>query len=508
MKLFRAEFENRKRFLVSILIFLGALSANCQTDLTPPDAPLLTIVTINQSTGYTDISWKVTKPAPDMAGFIVYHYNIVRKEGFVIDTIFDPQASGYSADDVILTSSFIESYVVAAFDTAGNTSPLSNYLSTILAGAILDSCNKKIIVSWNRYVPEPYKVTGYDIYASVDGGNYTLSGHVADTVTSFEIDNFVNGSDYSYNVRALLENSQVSSSNKTKSLTAEIQKLPQWINADYATVTGPGEIALSFTIDPSSATDLFVLERKTGESGSFQEIAMIRTTIQSVTYTDRSANLEAANYYVLSAMNSCNLKAVSSNIASNMILGGVAFNNEIRLTWSPYHEWRGTVSSYRLFIDKGSGYNEYAIINSPDTAYSVNLTDIIYSLSAGEACFFVMADEVSNPYGIAGESSSNRVCFTAEETITVPNLFTPDGDLKNDLFKPVLTFTPADYHLVISDRQGRTIFETRDSNESWDGTENGSKVSQGVYMWFLKVRTPSGKIISRTGTVTVYSNRQ
>lgn len=508
MKLCAAEIKSLKRLLTLFLLVSAAFAANGQTDQVPPDPPALTYLTVNQSTGYTDLIWSVPNAAPDIAGFVIYHYDIQSKEGYAIDTIYDPTATTYSADDGKLTSTFVESYVVAAFDNSGNISPLSNYLSTILVESKLDSCNKKIVITWNDYLSVPYKVTGYDIFCSENGGAYILAGRVDETATSFETDGLMNGSSYSFNVRAVLENSQISSSNKTDNIAVNFRKTPAWINADYATVTGSGEIALSFTIDPDSETDLFMLERKSGQSGSYQEIAMIRTSVQSITYTDWDASPETLNYYMLSAVNSCNLKAISSNQASNIILKANSDNNEINLKWSSYRYWLGNVSSYRLFIDTGNGFNEYAEISSPDTTYSISLPDIMYSLSAGEVCFYVTADETSNPYGISGESCSNRVCYTSEEKITVPNIFTPDGDLKNDLFKPVLTFTPSDYHLIISDRQGKTVFETRDQNEYWDGTDNGRQLPQGVYIWFVKTRTYSGKTISKTGTVTIYRNRK
>jgi gliding motility-associated-like protein len=112
--------------------------------------------------------------------------------------------------------------------------------------------------------------------------------------------------------------------------------------------------------------------------------------------------------------------------------------------------------------------------------------------------------ENDNPYGITGETRSNISCAAIDEVVTVPNIFSPDGDLKNDLFRPVITFTPAEYLLVISDRQGKVLFETRDFMESWNGKNNGGEdVREGVYLWFLRIKTGTGKNISRTGTVTL-----
>jgi gliding motility-associated-like protein len=89
------------------------------------------------------------------------------------------------------------------------------------------------------------------------------------------------------------------------------------------------------------------------------------------------------------------------------------------------------------------------------------------------------------------------------ENITVPNVFTPDNDLINDLFRPVLSFTPKNYHLIISDRKGTVLFESADYLEEWDGSKKGNPQSETVCLWFLKVTTPSGKTISKTGTVTL-----
>jgi gliding motility-associated-like protein len=156
-----------------------------------------------------------------------------------------------------------------------------------------------------------------------------------------------------------------------------------------------------------------------------------------------------------------------------------------------------------LFVNTGKGFEEKAVIQSTDTVFVQAYQQIMYDVSADEVCFYINATEKSNPYGIYGESISSKICSSPTEIITVPNVFTPNNDLNNDLFKPVLSFTPHEYHLIISNRQGQVLFETRDYHESWDGSQNGNPQPQGVCLWFLKLTTPSGKVISRTGTITI-----
>jgi hypothetical protein len=57
---------------------------------------------------------------------------------------------------------------------------------------------------------------------------------------------------------------------------------------------------------------------------------------------------------------------------------------------------------------------------------------------------------------------------------------------------------------VITDRYGKIIFDNNAYIESWDGIyKAGYMANEDVYLWFLSIKTPSGKNIKRTGTVTL-----
>jgi gliding motility-associated-like protein len=131
----------------------------------------------------------------------------------------------------------------------------------------------------------------------------------------------------------------------------------------------------------------------------------------------------------------------------------------------------------------------------------------MYDVTGNKICFYITATETTNLHNITGESRSQQVCTETTERITVPTAFTPDNNLVNDLFRPVLSFTPVEYHLVITDRQNNILFESTDSQAQWDGTKNGSRLPEGVYLWFMTVKTPSGKTIKKSGTVALIRNR-
>jgi len=92
----------------------------------------------------------------------------------------------------------------------------------------------------------------------------------------------------------------------------------------------------------------------------------------------------------------------------------------------------------------------------------------------------------------------------------VPNAFTPNGDGKNDVFKPILNnFDEENYELLIFNRWGEIVFETDDVNGSWDGTgTNGpinEKVINDVYVWKITgADRDTGLFVELFGHVTVF----
>jgi len=495
-----------KKCLLYIIILLSAWSgkvfsqANCITD--PPLPPVLTSVSVEPETGNTLFTW-TSSPSTGIVAYILYSYK--NGDGIALDTIRNPAVTGYTLVSTA-TKYFSVSYVLAAMRLPRCTSILSNALKSIYEDVEIDTCNNKIAVSWNKYLSSPVKVNGYTVLMSVNNGSYTETANLTAADSSYTLNSFALNAQYCFVIRANLEGGTYSFSNK-KCISTKMQRPPLWINADQATVNPSGKITLSFTIDPQSQITHFSLERKSGKAGTFREIARPVSTNGSVQYTDNQASADTVNYYRLLAVNSCNLPVLTSNLSSNMVLSLEKSGNDLRFVWNPYKTWLGSISSYKLFMNTGNGFIEKNEVPPSDTSYTFGYQQVMYDVTGKEVCFYVSASEVSNPYGIPGESHSAQVCTSPEENITVPNLFTPNNDLKNDLFRPVITFTPENYYLIISDRRGNVVFESRDWLKEWDGTLKGDPQPEGVYLWLLKLTTPSGKKISRTGTVTILRSK-
>jgi len=489
--------------LNTILIFLSLSfhSAYSQTDCItdPPLPPVLTLVTVQPETGNTIISWSPS-PSANIAAYIIYSYK--NGDGLALDTVWDPSQTSYTLTTTA-SKYFSVSYVVAAMRLPRCTSVLSNNLSTIFSEIAIDTCNNKLNLKWNQYPDQPKKVVEYKILISVNGEPFEEKFTAPAGSDSYSFSGFLTNSAYCLIVKAMLEDGSISSSNKT-CVSTRMQRPPGWINADYATVNQDNNILLSFTIDPLSEIKNFLLEKKTQSESVFQQVARLVSVDSKVSFKDNDGDVRKVNYYRLSAINNCSISIISSNISSNIVLSSELSDDVVILSWNKYREWLGNISSYTLFADAGSGFTEKANLPATDTVYHLNYKDIMYEVSGDKVCFQIQAIENSNPNSINGQSTSASVCITPPEVITVPNLFTPDNDQLNDYFRPVLSFTPKEYKLVISDKRRKILFETSEYLREWDGSFHGTPQPQGVYLWYLNVTTQSGRNISKTGTITIF----
>ena len=72
---------------------------------------------------------------------------------------------------------------------------------------------------------------------------------------------------------------------------------------------------------------------------------------------------------------------------------------------------------------------------------------------------------------------------------SVPQIFSPNGDGKNDIFRPIgsgFSQVEGDYSLEIFDRWGKRIFLTKSPENGWNGKNdngNGEYVPNGVYVY-------------------------
>ncbi|MGD9494046.1 MAG: gliding motility-associated C-terminal domain-containing protein [Bacteroidales bacterium] len=160
---------------------------------------------------------------------------------------------------------------------------------------------------------------------------------------------------------------------------------------------------------------------------------------------------------------------------------------------------------------------------SDETCPGYNDGTLILEISGGTSPYFydlsgtTITDTTINlaPDGYLLTVTDSRGCMTSDSVIIhaedtpcgevelfIPNIFSPNGDLENDVLFVRSNFieTMAWY---IYDRYGEKVFESKDINLGWDGEFEGQKVQNGVYFWHIKATMIDGSVIEREGNVTV-----
>jgi gliding motility-associated-like protein len=89
-------------------------------------------------------------------------------------------------------------------------------------------------------------------------------------------------------------------------------------------------------------------------------------------------------------------------------------------------------------------------------------------------------------------------------TLEIPNVFTPNGDGKNDLFT-IKSTGVKEISLQVFNRWGDKLYEFSGPSAAWDGlAPNGLKVPEGTYFFFVKATGFDGKEIEKQGTVNLF----
>lgn len=84
-----------------------------------------------------------------------------------------------------------------------------------------------------------------------------------------------------------------------------------------------------------------------------------------------------------------------------------------------------------------------------------------------------------------GCRTKDNINIYFDPVIYVPNTFTPDGNMFNDVFKAI-GGNVSSFKLTIYDRWGEEIVVLNSIHESWDGTYKGLPCQDGTYVWKMR----------------------
>lgn len=126
-------------------------------------------------------------------------------------------------------------------------------------------------------------------------------------------------------------------------------------------------------------------------------------------------------------------------------------------------------------------FYQWKIYKSTELLVTRNAQDIRYTFSEPGAYRVVCA--VNNAY--CTSDSSEVAVQISESYLAVPNVFTPNGDGKNDEFR-VAYRSLKEFHCWVYNRWGKLVFEWTDPAKGWDGTINGRPAAEGAYYYVIR----------------------
>lgn len=489
------------------LVLSGKPVAAQTTYLLPPT---MYMVTVDPVTGFDIISW-LPSTSPEIDYYVI---------GMAVQTLpgqpisWLPVGRTLSAAETSFVNQDLSSssqsigYAVWGVDDQGGSAifagPFSKTDSTMFLTATLDSCEAKIDLAWNEYISWSGSIDHYNIIRWLGPGSTSLLGTVPAGTVNFSATNLTIGEWYNIYVEAVhTDGVRISQSNMVQ-LFSKMSQLPDFINADFATISSDHHVDLSFTVDPLSGLTQYNLQRSEDPSGPYTVIANLNTTSKHISYTDPVPFISGIRYYRLEVVNNCGTTSIQSNLSNNIILNGSFNANYVNLSWNDYLDWAGGVESYRVIRTQGRENTTVDTINNYLlTEFSESLAAMIdyANPQSSYLCYEVIATENTNAHGIKGSSLSNQVCFSINPHVIMPNAFIPnDIEPENQVFEPVFSIQPEHYDMVVYNRLGTVVWE---GSGPWDGKSGNKYVPEGVYVYLIRIYNYSSDIRDLNGKVTV-----
>lgn len=125
-------------------------------------------------------------------------------------------------------------------------------------------------------------------------------------------------------------------------------------------------------------------------------------------------------------------------------------------------------------------------------------TDSVYTIS-DSGLYWV---EISDVH-CTNRDTLNVAFIDCEVDLQMPNVFTPNSDLKNDEFKALKAKGVKNFSIQIFNRWGQKIFESNNISLCWNGYFEGHEATEGVYFYSISYTTIFGEEQRKVGQVTL-----
>lgn len=204
--------------------------------------------------------------------------------------------------------------------------------------------------------------------------------------------------------------------------------------------------------------------------------------------TNASTTTGAGTYYVtVTDSNNCTIADTATLVEVKGFNGGFTASPDFGI--APLNVSINNTSNncVTFFWDFGNGDTTSAqyppmVTYANDGTYTITLI----ACNAGNCC----------------DTLTKTIIVETQSYLVIPNIFTPNNDGSNDVFK-IDNNNIKEFSIKILNRWGKLQFESNDISNSWDGTNNGKKVSDGTYYYIISATGIDGQEFNKNGSVTL-----
>jgi len=222
-------------------------------------------------------------------------------------------------------------------------------------------------------------------------------------------------------------------------------------------------------------------------SVSFTNTSVYGTGAQFTWFFGNGDSLVATNAsYVYQDTGTFNITLVATTTAGCMGTSSVTVNGLVTVYPGPKAGFIATPTHTDIYNPE---------ITFTDTSKNVTLQVVFmgdgvvlnsippYYTYGGFGTFVVMQVALSS--NGCSDTARQTIIIDPDFTFYVPNAFSPNGDIHNQVFK-VYSFAVTDFTMVIYDRWGVEVFESFDVEKGWDGTFKGKKCPEDIYVYKIE----------------------
>ncbi len=255
-----------------------------------------------------------------------------------------------------------------------------------------------------------------------------------------------------------------------------------------------------FTLDCSTNPTVVIVPSFTGTTAGFTYSwtapeSVLISNLNSASLTTNSSGV----YYVLvtNTVNGCSIiqdyTVTPGGIKADFIPQPAFGYVPLSVTFSNTSSTSTGASSIISTWGYGNGTITQTVMNT-------QLTSATYT-AAGTYSVILKVQK-----GSCVDTAMRLVIVELPSKLEIPNVFTPNGDRSNDIFR-LRASNLKTVHIIIYDRWGTKVYEvtSETGNFAWDGSNlQGQKCAEGVYFYVLKARGADDQQSDMKGNVSLF----